>query len=272
MYSISNRFLPAALAAAILIAVPAAAQQRDNQDKQLTCNDRDNSDRGSSCEIKEIPLSAMPALNVDAGMNGGIRVRGANRSDILVRAKIQASAETDAEARAIGSRVRVNTGGGKVHADGPDNLGRREWWSVSYEIFVPRQIDLELRTHNGGLRISDVKGRIGFEALNGGVSLDRLAGTVRGRTTNGGLKVELAGDRWDGDEMDVQTTNGGVNVSVPANYSARFEAATVNGGMKIDFPVTVQGDIKRNLSVTLGSGGAPIKVATTNGGVHIRRS
>ena len=33
-------------------------------------------------------------------------------------------------------------------------------WSVSYEIFVPRNADLALRTHNGGISISDVRGKI----------------------------------------------------------------------------------------------------------------
>ena len=72
--------------------------------------------------------------------------------------------------------------------------------------------------------------------------------------------------------MDVSTTNGGVSVSIPENYSARLETGTVNGHLSIDFPVSVQGNITKELAVNLGAGGATIRAMTTNGGVRIHRS
>jgi DUF4097 and DUF4098 domain-containing protein YvlB len=71
--------------------------------------------------------------------------------------------------------------------------------------------------------------------------------------------------------MDVSTTNGGVSLSIPENYSAHLETGTVNGRLNVDFPITVQGELKRELSANLGSGGATIRAMTTNGGVRIRR-
>ena len=111
-----------------------------------------------------------------------------------------------------------------------------------------------------------------FSAVNGGVSLNRVGGTVRGGTTNGGLSIELAGDRWDGEELDVKTTNGGISMSMPENYSAHLETGTVNGHLSIDFPVTVQGRISREIAVNLGGGGPTVRAMTTNGGVRIKRS
>jgi DUF4097 and DUF4098 domain-containing protein YvlB len=140
---------------------------------------------------------------------------------------------------------------------------------VSYEVFVPRRADLSLETHNGGIAIADVNGRIDFTALNGGVVLKRVGGAVRGSTTNGGLVIELSGDRWDGESMDVSTTNGGVIMSVPENYSAHIETGTVNGGVNTDFPVT--GRITRQIALNLGSGGATVRAMTTNGGVHLKK-
>jgi len=101
--------------------------------------------------------------------------------------------------------------------------------------------------------------------------LRRVGGNVHGGTTNGGLVVELNGDRWDGEALDVKTTNGGITMSVPENYSAHLETGTVNGNVSVDFPVTVQGRITRELSVNLGSGGATVRALTTNGGVKLRR-
>jgi len=46
----------------------------------------------------------------------------------------------------------------------------------------------------------------------------------------------------------------------------------VNGGISVDFPVTVQGKIERNLSVDLNGGGPTVHTETINGGVEITRS
>ena len=99
----------------------------------------------------------------------------------------------------------------------------------------------------------------------------RVGGNVRGGTTNGGVVVELAGDRWDGETLDVKTTNGGIVMAVPENYSAHLETGTVNGHLSVDFPVTVQGRITKEIAVNLGAGGATVRATTTNGGVRIKR-
>ncbi len=87
------------------------------------------------------------------------------------------------------------------------------------------------------------------------------------------MKVDLDGSRWEGTQLDVRTINGGIQMSIPANYSARLESSTVNGGVNIDFPVTVSGRLKMNneLAVTLGSGGPLVRAVTTNGGVSIKK-
>jgi DUF4097 and DUF4098 domain-containing protein YvlB len=171
----------------------------------------------------------------------------------------------------LAKQIRIETGGAKIFAEGP-TLRKDYQWDVSYEVFVPKRSDVSLETHNGGISISDVQGRIDFTALNGGVVLRRVGGTVRGNTTNGGLVIDLDGDRWVGEELDVKTTNGGIVMNVPENYSAHLVTGTVNGGLSIDFPVTVQGQISRQLAVNLGGGGPTIRAMTTNGGVKVRRS
>ena len=110
-----------------------------------------------------------------------------------------------------------------------------------------------------------------FETTNGGINLEGLSGSVRGSTSNGGVDVDLTGSRWTGEGLDVRTTNGGIQLAIPASYSARLETGTVNGGMEIGFPITVQGRINRRLTTQLGDGGSLVRVTTTNGGVVIRR-
>jgi hypothetical protein len=237
------------------------------------CRDNDRGDRDYErhCEVRESTLPA-GALNVDAGQNGGVSIEGWDRNEIRVRAIVQAQAREAADARSLAGQVQVQAGGGRVYSTGPEN-GRREWWSVSYRINVPRNNDLDLRASNGGITVVGVSGNVRFDTTNGGVKLQDVGGRVNGATRNGGLNVTLSGSRWEGEGLDVETSNGGVNLSIPDGYNAELETRTVNGGLRIDFPITVQGELtgRRGLSTTLGSGGPLVRVRTTNGGVTIRR-
>jgi hypothetical protein len=237
---------------------------------------RDSGSRGDRdqyrhCEVREERLPAGP-LTVEAGPNGGIRVEAWDQGDILVRAVVNANAEDEAAAKQLASGVQVQAGGGRVSSTGPDTT-RREWWSVSYRISVPRQTDLDLRARNGGITIAGVSGNIRFDTTNGGVRLSDLAGSVRGETRNGGLTVQLAGTGWDGEGIDVETSNGGVTLSIPDNYNAQLETRTVNGGFRFDYPLTLTGELspRQGINTTLGAGGSLVRVRTTNGGLRIQR-
>jgi hypothetical protein len=257
------------LLTALLVAPAAGAQER------LSCDDEDNwwgwrDRRAHVCEIRELAVPAAGALAVDAGPNGSIGVTGENRRDVQVRARVSAWAGDEAGAERIARDVEIRTDGG-LHASGPEQFGR-SGWSVSYEVLAPREIDLTLDTGNGSIRVADVRGELALEARNGGISVSGVGGNVRGRTTNGGVEARLTGDEWEGAGLDLRTTNGGVRLRVPEDYSARLETATVNGGIDIDFPVTMQGRIGREVSTTLGKGGALIRAATTNGQVRVSRT
>ncbi|MFN7995007.1 MAG: DUF4097 family beta strand repeat-containing protein [Bryobacteraceae bacterium] len=255
-----------------LIVIPALclAAAAFCQARTMSCDDNNGGDR-RFCEIRETTIASGGRLDIDGGVNGGIAVKGSDRSDVLIRTKVEVYRDDSADARRIASGIHIETAGGRIRATGPDPNGRHGW-GVSFEILAPRNTDLVLHTHNGGIDISDVRGHLQFEAVNGGLSLNHLAGSVEGRTTNGGVDLELAQDHWDGEKCDVSTTNGGVTIRVPSNYSAHLETGTVNGGMRVDFPVTVQGELHHHLAVDLGAGGRLVRATTTNGGVSIERS
>ena len=262
-------FARSTLVSAVLLAAAAA-----NAQERVECEENGwwgwrNGPRSHVCEVRELTVPAGGVLAVDAGPNGSIGVKGESRRDVQVRAAVHAWGRDEAEAERIASAVHVRSDG-TLRADGPEQ-GGRVGWSVSYEILVPREIDLDLETRNGSIAIAEVSGTLEFEAQNGSINLDAVAGNVRGRTTNGGVDAELTGDTWQGTGLDLETTNGGVRLRIPENYSARLETATVNGGIDVDFPVMVQGRIGRDFSTTLGDGGPLVRAETTNGQVRITR-
>jgi hypothetical protein len=255
--------LLAVSALALGAAPPAAAQDRDE------CREWNDRDRARHCEVRELTLGARRLLEVDGRQNGGITVQGWDGGEIRVRATVVAHARSDADARAIAAAVRIDESGRVLAADGPEDLGSGEGWSVSYDVRVPRGTDLQLAAHNGGLAVRDVGGRATMRTVNGGIHVAGSAGDVRGETSNGGISVELAGSRWDGQGLDLETTNGGVTISIPRGYSAVLETGTRNGGMRLDVPVTVQGRLDRHIRTQLGAGGALVRAVTTNGGVRV---
>ena len=277
--SMQFRF-PQALAAILLaLAVTAStvSSQKyydDDEDWMERCRSgwgNDDSDRERFCEIREIGMRANgKPIVVDAGMNGGVSIRGWDRDSIHIRVKIQTHDESEADAKEIASQVKIETGGAVIRADGPES-DRRGSWSASFEILVPRKSDLHLETHNGPISVREVSGAMELDAHNGPLSLKSVGGEVRGRTQNGPLAIELSGSKWDGAGLDAETRNGPVILTIPDSYSAQLETGTVNGPMTLGFPLTLSGKINRRISTTLGQGGPTVRAVTTNGPVTLRK-
>ena len=232
--------------------------------------------RSDVCEVREETLNNTRIVDLDARGNGGVSVRGWDRPDVHVRARVVVYAESDSEARQIASEIRLVTTGGRIRAEGPSrdrNPWRDRGWSVSFELEVPRNAELMVGATNGGVQVRDVRGRMDLRTVNGGISLDDVSGEIRGETTNGGVEVRMTGDKWEGPALEVRTVNGGITLALPQNLSAELEARAVNGGIHVDFPVTVSGLIsgRRELRGTIGSGGPRIRASATNGGITITR-
>lgn len=265
-------FLSLALAA---VAAPAAAQN-DNDRWVENCrrNNRGN-DRRVHCEVRETRIPARGSLRVDAGQNGAVSVRAWDGSDVLVRAKIQAHARTEEDAREVARGVRVNTGG-TISATGPETSGRNRGWAVSYEIMVPARTNLDVETENGPISVDRVSGDINLRAVNGPIALNQLAGDVEARAQNGPITVTLAGRRWNGEGLDAETVNGPITLRMPRGYAAHLESGTVNG------PINAPGGIRPErrdgnrwrpggrISTDINGGGPTIRVVTTNGPVNIQ--
>jgi len=233
--------------------------------------DDDNSiERPTAFVIHELSLGARRAVAVDAGQNGGVQVETWDGDEVQLCAVVRAEASTQAAADRLANAVRIETSG-TVSPQAP-RLGRHEGLSVSFRLRVPRQTDLDLAAHNGGVAIDGVHGRLRAETTNGGLMLEDVGGDVRVRTVNGGLHIVLSGDRWEGAGLDAETTNGGVHLSLPDRYAASLETSTVNGGFNLDYPVATREDDRGRLILPLGGGGAPVRVVTTNGGVHVDRN
>ncbi len=224
-----------------------------------------------ACELRSTSLPMVGEQLTVKGKNGGIEVIGEDRSDIRLEARVTAEASSQDEAKALIQQVKILTNG-VIHAEGPQSSGwSHHSWSVNYRLHVPRRLSADLHTENGGIELSHLDGVLRAETMNGGLSLNDLAGDVHAITVNGGVSLELSGSRWQGAGLFAQSTNGGISAKAPDHYSAHLVAETVNGGLSVGFPVTVQGEVKNHIDTNLGNGGPMVQIRTVNGGVSIEK-
>ena len=257
-----------------LLATPSLvfAQESDEEWLEHCMNGRWNGRRPTACDVRVQTLPRRDVLRVRPGQNGGVHIIADDRNDIEVHTRLQASAESRNDANSTLRGIDVDLGS-TLSASGPGR-DMDGGWSVSFVIYVPRNTNLDLETHNGPIAVKQVVGRMELSAQNGPISLSGVGGEVRAETQNGPLQVRLTGNRWNGAGLDAETRNGPIQVAIPEGYNAMLETGTVNGPMQTDFPITMtlNGRMSwKRFTTKLGDGGAPVRVVTTNGPVTLSR-
>lgn len=238
---------------------------------------------------REVVYEARPftvdgeALAIEAPVGGSIAVRAWDGDTVEVVACVKAVAATEAEGRRLIDAVRIETAQG-IRTEGPAALGRpgsdEGTVTVSFEVRVPRQTDLDIRAQNGAVSVVGVSGRVYVETVEGAVELDDLAGDVRVRTVDGSVTARLGGEGWTGEGLDViAARSGDMTLAFPALYSAELAVATRAGRVALD-GVDVQnprvrplgaGEAGRSISGTMGDGGAAIRLTTGTGDIALRQ-
>jgi DUF4097 and DUF4098 domain-containing protein YvlB len=215
-------------AASLLGPLCLPANANTTGDKDCSANHYHVNDLVSYAEMREQRLPAASMNYINPGQNGSIRVHGWEKSDVLVRACVQAAGESESEARAIASQVAIASGAGKIEPHGPTR-DERVYWDLSYEVWVPNSGS----TTNGSLAV-DLTGN----AWNGR--------GLRAETTNGSVRLSVP-ENYSA-QIEASTVNGGLHVDFPINVSGEvgktlsfqlgtggptIETKTVNGGVHI---------------------------------------
>lgn len=187
-----------------------------------------------------------------------------------------------------GADLEVHTVQGKIDVDGA--RGRLEANSVNGDVRVRggRGV-VDVNTVQGAVELSDAAGRIEVNSVNDRVTIRRVSGdlsvtTVNGAigmqeidsraveatTVNGGITFDgpLHADGW----YELSTHNGEISLAIPEGTGARVEISTFNGHVEADFPVTLGSpEARRNVTFTIGDGGARLDLETFNGTIRLRR-
>ena len=223
-------------------------------------------DRPTACEVRELTLPTAGSLVVDNTVSGGsVHVSSWDRDEVSVRATLRAYGEGGrSPADLLAATVIESTDGAlrKVTEGGG-------WVEVSYEVRVPRETDLDVRTRAGAVAIEGVVGRHRLFTRVGAVRLTDVGGDVEAETSVGDVTVVARGATWDGGGLDASTRMGDVRLDVPAAFDAVVEASTRWGSVGDG---TAGGRRAAETSRQyLGAGGPTLRLRTRMGDVRIAR-
>ncbi len=167
-------------------------------------------------------------------------------------------------------------------------------WShhrVDIDIQVPHEAILGLRTGDGRIHISGVKGEIDSWSGDGAQEIDSVDGSLRAHTGDGHITVSGRFDALElntGDgrieatalanssvtkDWSLHTGDGNVTLRVPQTLAADVELHTNDGHISLDLPVEVNGHLGgNNIRGKINGGGRMLSVHTGDGSISLGRS
>ncbi len=255
-------------------------------------------------------LTGTPSVNLLTA-NGAVVVRGvAGQPDIRVTATLTARGATTEEAEDRLSRltIEMKQEGNAVTlryvgADQDDDVRRHS--GVAFEVTMPvmgnvqaatsngsitiagLEATAQLTTSNGSIEVRDFSGEADAETSNGRISVERAQGTFSLDTSNGEIRLRdvnaLVHAETSNGEISfrgvfaqgihsLRTSNGRINVEIPASSAVRFQVETSNASISTDLPLL--GDTQgTSWDATLNAPAeSTVTLRTSNGSVRIGRT
>ena len=157
--------------------------------------------------------------------NGSIYINAWDKDEVRVIAKkkIKAASHEMAEKASRKVKIEVEQHGGDMHisADNPYRrsgkgfseflAGRRVQVSITYHLYVPKDIYLRARTINGKIEVEGIEKETEVNTVNGSIEVEDVRGTVLAETVNGSIEAEVAETDMS-DEIKLKTINGGIKL------------------------------------------------------------
>lgn len=215
--------------------------------------------------------------------NGSIYINAWDKDEVRIYARkyVRAATQEMADKAVKEIKIEVDYQDGNMHIfthnpyqrkgkDFSDFLaGRNVRVEVTYELNIPKNIEVRAKTMNGKIEVEEVKGRTEVSTMNGKVVIENAQGTVEADTMNGSIEAEIP--MADGkDKIKLKTMNGGIRLYLAEDIKANIKATTANGSISSDFAIEKESSSsRRRLRGEINGGGTKIELETMNGSIKI---
>ncbi len=231
-----------------------------------------------STEIHTIPENSTVSVST---FNGSITVEWYEGSDLILEiTKTSNRSEDELD------EAEVVVSGGMLTNIEARRLDRHASIGVSFVLRLPYGTEISnLDTSNGRIAVTGGGGSADVHTSNGSISFENFYGSVSAETSNGSINVSGSSIVYAASSngsitgeisslppggIVLRTSNGAINIEIDSELDADLEMDTSNGS------ITVDGEGFSNVFIddsdgtaTLGTGGNPITLRTSNGSIRI---
>ena len=199
------------------------------------------------------PSASIKALEATTE-RGAITVNGDAGSEVVVEMYVSdCNCETRSRKRSVKDikqtieedyTIDVRVEGGKLYAVAKPKKSNQNVLSISFKISAPKQVNSDLRTNVGSIRIADLTGVQDFRTGSGSLNVENVAGKISGTTSVGAITVTNSKDV-------VKLTTGSGSITAK-NCSGQIILKTSVGAIILN-------DLNGDVNLTTGSGSLSVE-------------
>jgi len=180
-----------------------------------------------------------PVVVLDNVVNGRIEVKSWKNPEVVVTTT-SVPGKVAIEVEQVGDRIDINASS-LVPSSQPHEV------EANFQLLVPEQTELQLRTQTGLILVEQVNGDMKLQSVAGDVHLKEVSGYIIVRTTGGSLVCTLCSGK-----LEFTSISGGAQILQPS--LTKLDLATTTGNILYD------GDFVRTGIYTMNSGRGLVEV------------
>ena len=209
-----------------------------------------------------------------------ITIKTHSKNQLLINAdKMSKTPERAKGLKLVGEAGAANTDVGfYVVTDGNNLIVKNLRKSEGAVLYLPATQKISVRTTwHGDIEITGFSNEIEATAeINGSVSITDVTGPITADALNGEVAI-VFNKVSQASPISIYTTNGVLDISIPANTPADLTLSTINGEIYTNFDITVpdKNGLKaiatKKVRGKINQGGVPIQLKSTNGTIYLRK-
>ena len=197
-----------------------------------------NTDYKANVRDEETKTISNQPLTITAEENGGIQVTTWDNPEFSLKLCKQIATNDESEGRKLLAETHLEINGSKISIHAPEESD----YSLGTVLLVkaPKNANLNLSVHNGGVSLTSFTGTAEAHAENGGISFRRSSGKLIAEAENGGISIKDCGG-----DVSAKVENGGLSIALPEHWEGKgLEAHARNGGLVVSVPKTFNGGLE----------------------------
>jgi len=178
-------------------------------------------------------------VSIDNIVNGRIEVKSWKNSEVVVTST-SVPGKVAIEVEQVGDRIDINASS-LVPSSEPHEV------EANFQLLVPEQTELQLRTQTGLILVEQVNGDMKLQSVAGDVHLKEVSGYIIVKTTGGSLVCTLCSGK-----LEFTSISGGAQILQPSLNSVNLMTTTGN--------ILYDGEFIRTGLYTMNSGRGLVEV------------